>query len=61
MKQKKIIDSTGATLMPANPSKCEGSGANPKFECCCDECDYYTLCFTQHTIHNTQEQESIEK
>lgn len=42
--QKKIIDITGTELMPGEPDVCLGNGEQG-FECCCDECDYYLLCF----------------
>lgn len=38
------VDFTGATLLPGFPEKCEGNGKHPKYECCCDECDYLKLC-----------------
>lgn len=38
------VDPTGATLLPGFPEKCEGNGKHPKYECCCDECDYLKLC-----------------
>ena len=25
--------------------ECAGNGKNEEIECCCDECDYYLLCF----------------
>ena len=42
--QKKVIDITGVELMPGEPGVCLGNGEQG-FECCCDECDYYLLCF----------------
>ena len=45
MKQNKIIDQwTGATLKPGKPDECQGNGKDPRFECCCDECDYLIDC-----------------
>ena len=44
--QKKIVDITGVELMPGEPALCLGNGERD-FECCCDECDYYLLCFTE--------------
>ncbi len=41
---KKVIDITGVELMPGEPTVCLGNGEQG-FECCCDECDYYLLCF----------------
>ena len=44
--QKKIIDITGVELTPGKPNVCLGNGKQG-FECCCDECDYYLLCFPE--------------
>jgi len=40
----KVIDATGIELTPGEPVVCLGNGEQG-FECCCDECDYYLLCF----------------
>ena len=45
MVKKKIIDSTGAELRPGDPENCQGNGKDPRFEICCDECDFYLDCF----------------
>ena len=42
--KKYDIDPTGAILLPGFPERCEGNGKHPKYECCCDECDYLALC-----------------
>lgn len=39
------VDPSGTPLSPGNPKICLGSGAFPGFECCCDECDHFLLCF----------------
>lgn len=44
---RKIIDGTGAELLPGEPERCQGNGQNPAFECCCDECDYFIECFPE--------------
>ena len=45
--QKKVIDGlTGVELTPGEPTVCLGNGEQG-FECCCDECDYFLLCFPQ--------------
>ena len=44
--QKKEIDITGVELTPGEPTVCLGNGEQG-FECCCDECDYYLLCFPE--------------
>ena len=52
--QKRVIDVTGIELVPGEPAVCLGNGAQG-LECCCDECDYYLLCFSEY------DPESIEK
>ena len=52
--QKKIIDITGIELMPGKPAVCLGNGDH-SFECCCDECDYYLLCFPEFDSKNKEE------
>ena len=44
--QKKVIDSSGVELMPGEPAVCLGNGEQ-RFECCCDECDYFLFCFPE--------------
>ena len=44
--QEKIIDITGVELTPGNPTVCLGNGKQG-FECCCDKCDYFLLCFPE--------------
>ena len=44
--QEKIIDITGVELTPVKPTVCLGNGEQG-FECCCDECDYFLLCFPE--------------
>lgn len=41
---KKTVDVTDVELTPGEPAACLGNGEQG-FECCCDECDYYLLCF----------------
>ena len=41
-----IIDITGVKLTPGKPTVCLGNGAH-RFECCCDECNYYLLCYPE--------------
>ena len=43
---KKVIDVTGVELTPGEPIVCLGNGEQG-FVCCCDECDYYLLCFPE--------------
>lgn len=44
--EKGVIDVTGAELIPGDPTVCFGNGEQG-YECCCDECDYYLLCFPE--------------
>ena len=44
--QKKLMDIADVELMPEEPTVCLGNGKQG-FECCCDECDYYLLCFPE--------------
>ena len=41
---EKVIDVTGVELTPRDPAVCLGNGGQG-FECCCDECEYFLLCF----------------
>lgn len=51
--QKRVIDITGVELMPGEPAVCLGNGEQG-LECCCDECDYYLLCFPQFDPKNKE-------
>ena len=51
---KKIIDITGVELTPGKPAVCLGNGEQG-FECCCDECDYFLLCFPEFDPNNEEE------
>ena len=44
--QEKVVDITKVELTPGEPSACLGNGEQG-FECCCDECDYFLLCFPE--------------
>ena len=52
--QEKIIDITGIELTPGNPIICLGNGEQG-FECCCDECDYFLLCFPEFDVQIKEE------
>ena len=43
---EKVFDITGVELTPGKPAVCLGNGKQG-FECCCDECDHYLLCFPE--------------
>ena len=47
----KVIDITGIELTPGQPAVCLGNGAQG-LECCCDECNYYLLCFPEFDQKN---------
>ena len=51
---KKVIDITGIELTPGQSDVCLGNGEQG-FECCCDECDYYLLCFSELDLKNKKE------
>ena len=51
---KKTMDVTGVELMPGEPTVCLGNGVNGS-ECCCDECDYYLLCFPEFDFNENSE------
>ena len=41
-----FIDTTGTVLTPSfHGEKCAGNGEYPGIECCCDECNFYLVCF----------------
>ena len=51
---EKIIDITGIELTPGKPTICLGNGEQG-FECCCDECDYFLLCFPEFDVQIKEE------
>ena len=50
---KRVMDITDIELMPGEPTVCLGNGEQG-FECCCDECDYYLLCFPEFDPENKE-------
>ena len=43
---EKYIDPTGTILTPGfHGETCQGNGDHPGIECCCDECDFFLICF----------------
>ena len=56
---QKVIDITGIKLTPGEPTACLGNGEQG-FECCCDECDYYLICFPEFDIKDEEEIMDIE-
>ena len=57
--KKRVVDITGVELMPGEPNVCLGNGEQG-FECCCDECDYYLLCFPEFNSENTEENNAMD-
>ena len=51
---KTVIDVTGIELTPGEPDVCLGNGEQG-FECCCDECDYYLICFPEFDQKNKED------
>ena len=51
---KKVIDIIGIELTPGQPDVCLGNGEQG-FECCCDECDYYLLCFPEFDLKSKED------
>ena len=51
---KNVTDITDIELTPGEPTVCLGNGEQG-FECCCDECDYYLLCFPEFDQKNKKE------
>jgi len=50
-RRKRIIDVTGTPLTPSwQGERCLGNGEHPRYECCCDECGYFSYCFPQYLI-----------
>ena len=57
---KKVIDITGVELTPGKPTVCLGNGEQG-FECCCDECDYFLLCFPEFDPKSKEENIAMSK
>ena len=57
---RKVIDVTVTELTSGEPTVCLGNGEQG-FECCCDECDYFLLCFPEYNIRNGEEDMDLEK
>ena len=45
---EKVIDVTGVELTPGKPDECLGGDKHPEYPLCCDECDYFLLCFPEY-------------
>ena len=58
--KENILDITGVELTPGKPTICLGNGEQ-SFECCCDECDYLLLCFSEFDNQNKEENNAVRK
>ena len=56
---KTVIDITGVELTPGEPSVCLGNGKQG-YECCCDECDYFLLCFPEFDPNNPEKNTAMD-
>ena len=52
--EENIIDITGVELTPGDAAVCLGN-CERGFECCCDECDYFLLCFPEFDVQIKEE------
>ena len=50
--QEMLTDDTDVTQ--GEPTVCLGNGEQG-FECCCDECDYFLLCFPEFDVKIDEE------
>ena len=55
--KKRVTDVIGIELTPGEPTVCLGNGEQG-VECCCDECDYYLLCFPENNVPKENHTES---
>ena len=58
--RKKVIDITGIELTPGEPDACLGNG-DQGYECCCDECDFFLLCFPEYDLKSEEKSFVIDK
>ena len=52
-KSEKVIDINGVELTPGEPDVCLGNGEQG-FACCCDECNYYLICFPEFDVKDEE-------
>ena len=50
---EKGVDVSGVVLTPGKPDACLGNGERGR-ELCCDECDFYLLCFPEYDLENEE-------
>ena len=58
--QKRVTDITGVELTPGEPTVCLGNGEQG-FACCCDERDYFLLCFPEFDPKSKEENTAVSK
>ena len=56
--RERITDATGIELTPGKPNACAGNGEQTE-ECCCDECDYFLLCYPEFDVQIKIKEENI--
>lgn len=45
------LDPTGVRITPSWQGKdCLGNGEHPGYECCCDECAFFLVCFPEYDV-----------
>ena len=57
---KKPMDISGVELTPGESAVCLGNGEQG-FECCCDECDCFLLCFPEFYPKSKKEKVAMDK
>lgn len=49
--EKDVDTCTGIRFCPSFHGRdCPGNGQQQGMECCCDECDYYLICFPEMDV-----------
>ena len=50
----KVRDISGEILTPSwHGWRCNGNGKKKGHECCCDECDFFLICFKEYAKGET--------
>ncbi len=58
---EKVIDVTGVELTPGKPDECLGGDKYPEYPLCCDECDYFLLCFPEFDLKRIKQDITMDK
>ena len=53
------MDIIGVELIPGKPDVCLGNG-DQGYECCCDECDFYLICFPKFDPKSEEEKDTAD-